>query len=1158
MSYNCDIANLPNYCSKSINPIYYPTASNYTFAEAIVPSVTLCNNQGYKTGGLVSFPCVNILTVAGTSTTPVPITILPDYLPDSTTNLAYSETLTCPDGIAPFNFYYTFGTLPYGVSLSLSGVLSGVTTGGGQFIFGVQVVDSNGLIGNKTYSVNINTIVSVLPSTVPNATVNRPYNQTIYTTGGTGAVTLALTAGSVPADLSFDSATGIISGTPTTPAPSSNFSITGTDTLGANSTRSYSIAVNPPLTAVTTTLNSCTIGRPFNQTINTSGGTAPIIFEVSSGSLPANVFLNTATGALTGTPNIVQSFDFWIRATDNWGSSFNLQYTGDINPTLTPATTTLNNCTIGRPFNQTINTSGGTLPITFSLSSTSGPLPNGLTLDGTTGAITGTPTATGRFDFEITATDASGSSFNQSYTVYINPPLTAVTTTLNNCTIGRPFNQTINTSGGTLPITFSLSSTSGPLPNGLTLDGTTGAITGTPTATGRFDFEITATDASGSSFNQSYTVDINPPLVAVTTTLPNWTIASPINETIVTSGGTVPITFSLDPNPNYGPLPTGVTLNTSTGVISGTPSITGSFNFGIIGTDASGSSFSNPYSITINSLISITPGSLPATTQGLFYSETISATGGTGPYVGFTVSGTLPPGLSLNGATGVLDGTIGLSASGTYSFTVSQTDSASSVASQPYTIYVASVTTSSTTAPPTTSSTTAPPTTSSTTVPPTTSSTTVPPTTSSTTVPPTTSSTTVPPTTSSTTTVPPTTSSTTTAPPTTSSTTTSSTTTSTTTSTTPLTIAPSSLPDTTEGASYSQTISSSGGLAPYAGLGLVPGDTLPSGLILTTVDAENVTIIGAADTASIIPYSFTMRQTDAASVTVDQPYTITVNPPPVITSSSHLPNWTVNISGYSEQLTWTGGTPTLTWSWAPTSGASNPGIPLGLTLDSNTGLISGMPTVLGIYDMTITLTDFVGQANILYATITINTPPLLYTSLPDSTETAMYNHGTLAGNTGTSPLTFSYSGTLPSGAILDVLSGVITTPTGLHGAALYPETSTFTIGVVDACGATASQAYTVTVFGVPTISPAWDGVTPTPLSGNVNDSYTQIFTMVDGNPPVHFNAPSGLPSYLNFDTGTGVLSGTLPSSPTGPDNFTIDGVDASGVAFSGTYGFTVT
>ena len=369
-----------------------------------------------------------------------------------------------------------------------------------------------------------------------------------------------------------------------------------------------------------------------------------------------------------------------------------------------------------------------------------------------------------------------------------------------------------------------------------------------------------------------------------------------------------------------------------------------------------------------------------------------------------------------------------------------------------------------------------------------------------------------------------------------------------------MTIAPSSLPDTTEGASYSQTISSSGGLAPYAGLGLVPGDTLPSGLILTTVDAENVTIIGAADTASIIPYSFTMRQTDAASVTVDQPYTITVNPPPVITSSGYLPNWTVNISGYSEQLTWTGGTPQLTWSWAPTSGASNPGIPLGLTLDSNTGLISGMPTVLGIYDMTITLTDFVGQANILYATITINTPPLLDTSLPDSTETAMYNHGTLAGSTGTSPLTFSYSGTLPSGAILDVLSGVIATPTGLHGAALYPEISTFTIGVVDACGATASQAYTVTVFGVPTLSPA----SGTPLSGTSGNSYTQTFTMVDGNPLATFDAPSGLPSYLSFDTGTGDLAsiGPLPS-PTGPDYFTISGVDASGVAFSGTYGFTI-
>ena len=154
-------------------------------------------------------------------------------------------------------------------------------------------------------------------------------------------------------------------------------------------------------------------------------------------------------------------------------------------------------------------------------------------------------------------------------------------------------------------------------------------------------------------------------------TLPDFTVGVAYSETIVPLGSAGPFTFSID----SGALPTGLSLNSTTGVISGTPSATGVFTFKIKCTDGGAEAFKE-YTVTINPAVSITTASLPDDTQNTPYSATVVATGGTGTKIFSDTSGSLPTGLSLDASTGVISGAS--TAAATYNFTITCTDSVGS------------------------------------------------------------------------------------------------------------------------------------------------------------------------------------------------------------------------------------------------------------------------------------------------------------------------------------------------------------------------------------------------------------------------------------------------------------------------------------------------
>jgi hypothetical protein len=233
---------------------------------------------------------------------------------------------------------------------------------------------------------------------------------------------------------------------------------------------------------------------------------------------------------------------------------------------------------------------------------TAGALPAGLLPLTSGGLISGTPTTAGTFTFTVTATyTATGCTGLQAYTIVINAPACPAITLLPapplpQGTVGVAYNQTITASGGTGPYTFSV--TTGALPAGLLPLTSGGLISGTPTTAGTFTFTVTATDASGCKGLRVYTVTIAAvpcPVITVSpATLPGGVVGTAYNQT-VSAAPPGAYTFSV----SSGALPNGLSLNASTGAITGRPTSAAPFGFTITARDTNGCTGAKAYTVTI-------------------------------------------------------------------------------------------------------------------------------------------------------------------------------------------------------------------------------------------------------------------------------------------------------------------------------------------------------------------------------------------------------------------------------------------------------------------------------------------------------------------------------------------------------------------------------
>ncbi|OYW18224.1 MAG: hypothetical protein B7Z52_05450, partial [Burkholderiales bacterium 12-64-5] len=388
----------------------------------------------------------------------------------------------------------------------------------------------------RAITLQICPVITVSPTTPASGTVGVAYSQTITASGGTASYTYTVASGTLPAGLSLNGSTGVVSGTPTSQT-SSNVTIRATDANGCQGTRAMTFAMGcPAITISTAALPDGLAGGFYSQTLGVSGGSGVYTWAVTSGSLPAGLTLGVTNGVISGTPTTSNGggVSVTISATDTVNScAATKTFTLQICPVVTLAPTTLATASVGTAYSQTITAAGGAAPYTYVLAS--GTLPAWATLS-SEGVLSGTPANITSATFTLRATDANGCEGTRAYT--LTPVCSTISispTSLTQGTVGTAYSQTLAASGGTAPYS-SWTIISGALTSGLSLNASTGAISGTPTATSSpaASLIVRVNDANGCQSSQTVTLQVCPVLTVAPATLTTPVVGTAYAQTIST------------------------------------------------------------------------------------------------------------------------------------------------------------------------------------------------------------------------------------------------------------------------------------------------------------------------------------------------------------------------------------------------------------------------------------------------------------------------------------------------------------------------------------------------------------------------------------------------------------------------------------------------
>jgi hypothetical protein len=247
--------------------------------------------------------------------------ISPTTLPDPTYQDPYSEVLTATGGGAgPYTWSIVAGSLPNGLTLAVSTTttttISGTPTVRATFSFTVRVTDGV-LTDDQPYTVTVQpTALTILPVAARQAAVGLAYSQTFTATGGPGSPTWSVSAGTPPTGLMFNTATGILSGTPTT-IESSTFTITASEGGGDyQGSRAYTVTVNTFDAITPPTAPDGDFGVPYTLAMTSADASGLAhLWSIVVGSLPPGLALDgstTNTSSIIGTPTSGGTYTFTV------------------------------------------------------------------------------------------------------------------------------------------------------------------------------------------------------------------------------------------------------------------------------------------------------------------------------------------------------------------------------------------------------------------------------------------------------------------------------------------------------------------------------------------------------------------------------------------------------------------------------------------------------------------------------------------------------------------------------------------------------------------------------------------------------------------------------------------------------------------------------
>ena len=424
-------------------------------------------------------------------------------------------------------------------------------------------------------------------------------------------------------------ATYTASSTQYAPTVTFTYQAVGPCASSASSTVTINVAAPPAPVITSSNMASGTGGQAFNYSIVATN--VPTMY--SSTALPAGLTLNATSGVISGTPTVSGTFPVTVSAMNSSGTG-SLPVTITIGLATPVITSTLTaNATSGSAFTYTITANN--LPASFNATG----LPTGLAVNTSTGVISGTPVVAigGPVNVLISATNATGADTRTLVlTVSLNPPTITSAATASG-TSGQAFGYQITASD--FPSSFGASG----LPAGLTINTGTGLISGTPVvaATTVFNVIVSATNGSGTTSQA----------VAITITL-----APPAITSAATATGTATFPFSYQITASNGPtsfgasgLPAGLSVNPTTGLISGTPTTLGTSSATVTATNASGT---GTQAVTITIANQAPPNATPVGIRVPFNTTTTYdlVASITGVYTSITITSQVTKGtLTVNG-----------------------------------------------------------------------------------------------------------------------------------------------------------------------------------------------------------------------------------------------------------------------------------------------------------------------------------------------------------------------------------------------------------------------------------------------------------------------------------------------------------------------------
>ncbi|MGR6500509.1 putative Ig domain-containing protein [Shewanella sp. Koi 1] len=640
-------------------------------------------------------------------------TISSTALTSATQDAAYSYTLVATDSDVGDSLTLSAVTLPSWLSFNAAtGVLSGTPTNanvGGHAVV-LRATDGDGLTIDQSFTIvvaNVNDAPTISSTALTSATQDAAYSYTLVATDSDVGDSLTLSAVTLPSWLSFNAATGVLSGTPTN-ANVGNHAVLlrATDVDGLTADQSFTIVVanvNDAPTISSTALTSATQDAAYSYTLVATDSDVGDSLTLSAVTLPSWLNFNAATGVLSGTPTNanVGSHAVVLRATDGDGLTIDQSFTivvANVNDAPTISSTALTSATQDAAYSYTLVATDSDVGDSLTLSAVT--LPSWLNFNAATGVLSGTPTNAnvGSHAVVLRATDGDGLTIDQSFTIVvanINDAPTISSTALTSATQDAAYSYTLVATDSDVGDSLTLSAVT--LPSWLNFNAATGVLSGTPTNAnvGSHVVVLRATDGDGLTIDQSFTIvvaNVNDAPTISSTALTSATQDAAYSYTLVATDSDVGDSLTL----SAVTLPSWLNFNAATGVLSGTPTNAnvGSHAVVLRATDGDGLTIDQSFTIVVanvNDAPTISSTAITSATQDAAYSYTLVATDSD---VGdsLTLSAvTLPSWLSFNAATGVLSGTPTNANVGSHAVVLRATDGDGLTIDQSFTIAVANV-----------------------------------------------------------------------------------------------------------------------------------------------------------------------------------------------------------------------------------------------------------------------------------------------------------------------------------------------------------------------------------------------------------------------------------------------------------------------------------